>query len=149
MTVGRSRRGAIRCRWPTCQVYRWGWRHIHRIVNGLGDKFRMKCIEAIGEYRIIATVSTSCIVARAAARGRYCPPARTGVRLRVTRVWSMTKGPVARLARPRHAPGVAPVHAPGAIIPVGPIIGSSKIVQSEAVARGQDVGECGASAAGP
>ena len=79
----------------------------------------MKCIEAIGEYRIIATVSTSCIVARAAARGRYCRPARArGVRLRVTRVWSMTKGPVARLARPRHAPGVAPVHTPRAIVPV-------------------------------
>ena len=110
----------------------------------------MKGIETIGKYRIIATVSTSCIVARAAARGRYCCPARArGVRLRVTRVWSMTKGPVTRLARPRHAPGVAPVHAPGAIIPVGPIIGSSKIVQSEAVARGQDVGKCGASSAGP
>jgi hypothetical protein len=109
----------------------------------------MKCIEAIGEYRIIATVSTSCIVARAAARGCYCCPASCGIRLRVTRVWSVTKGPVARLARPRHAPGVAPVHASGAIIPVGPIIGSSKIVQSEAVARGQDIGECGASAAGP
>ena len=147
--VGRSRRGAIRCRWPTCQVCRWRWRHIHRIIYGLGNKFHINCIKAIGEYRVIATVSTSGIVARAAARGRYCPPARTGVRLRVTRVWSMTKGPVARLARPRHAPGVAPVHAPGAIIPVGPIIGSSKIVQSEAVARGQDVGKCGASAAGP
>ena len=72
----------------------------------------MKCIEAIAKARIIATVSTSCIVARAAARGCYCRPACCGVRLRVTRVWSVTKS-VAGLARPGHAP----VHAPGAMIP--------------------------------